>query len=114
MALAGMAQLSSMYFHVLHSSGVFSWWWQWSKRERVIQGDKQEHPPASRAVLVSHLLIYPTGQSKSYAGPSRGRDGKVGTKSMEAGRPVIGATGKIRRVHSSDLKPEVESVKLRP
>lgn len=40
-----------------------------------------------------------------------GWDNKVGAKSMDAGRPLIGATGEINQLHSPDLKLQLEAYK---
>lgn len=88
-ALAGMAQLSSVYFRVPHSPGVFSWGgWRWSKRELVVQGDKQEYPPASQSVLTSQLLISPRGQSPSRA-RARQREGQQSGDKGDGGRRPV-------------------------
>lgn len=62
--------------------------------------DEQEYPHTFQALLVSHLLVCPLGQSKQSAQTQhhRGRDDS-GAKGTDAGRPFTGAMGKIQ-LHS--------------
>lgn len=127
-AMAGMTQLSSTYFHMPHSQGMVSWGWQLSTREPTTEEDKLVaaihetashvrgqagiHTCFSSIACVIFADIFHGPHQVVRPSPTEGGTTKSGQRVWMQGGLSLGPLVESIDCTDPDLKLEAESVSL--